>query len=57
MKPRDTLMRALSANPVDRLFDSIDLPIGSWARDGLEARLLFCNESYLRWASRRASNS
>jgi diguanylate cyclase (GGDEF)-like protein/PAS domain S-box-containing protein len=52
MKPGDTLMRSLSANPVDPLFGSIDLPIGRWARDGEEARLLFCNEPYLRWASR-----
>lgn len=52
MKPDDTPIRALSANPVERLVDSIDLPIGRWARDGDEARLLFCNVPYLRWASR-----
>ncbi|MEO5733076.1 MAG: PAS domain-containing protein, partial [Rubrivivax sp.] len=52
MKPNDTPMRALSANPAARLVDSIDLPIGRWARDGDQARLLFCNAPYSRWAGR-----
>lgn len=52
MKTNETPMRALSANPAARLFDSIDLPIGRWARDGDEARLLICNAPYSRWAGR-----
>ncbi len=34
---------------VERLVTSIDLPIGRWDRD---ARLVFCNDHYLRWAAR-----
>jgi diguanylate cyclase (GGDEF)-like protein/PAS domain S-box-containing protein len=49
MKLDDTPQRALSANPAERLVDSIDLPIGRWDR---EARLLFCNAPYTRWAGR-----
>ena len=45
MKPDDAPARALSANPAERLVDSIDLPIGRWDRD---ARLLFCNLPYTR---------
>lgn len=52
MKPDDTPMQALSANPAERLVDSIDLPIGRWVRDGDGARLVFCNTPYLRWAGR-----
>jgi diguanylate cyclase (GGDEF)-like protein/PAS domain S-box-containing protein len=34
---------------VERLIAAIDLPIGRWDRD---ARLVFCNDHYLRWAAR-----
>jgi len=34
---------------VERLVDVIELPIGRWDRD---ARLVFCNTPYLRWAMR-----
>ncbi len=34
---------------VERLITAIDLPIGRWDRD---ARLVFCNDHYLRWAAR-----
>ena len=34
---------------VERLIAAIDLPIGRWDRD---ARLVFCNDHYLRWAVR-----
>jgi diguanylate cyclase (GGDEF)-like protein/PAS domain S-box-containing protein len=49
MKLDDTPPRALSADPAERLVDAIDLPIGRWDRD---ARLLFCNAPYVRWAGR-----
>ena len=52
MKPDDTPLRALSANPAERLVDAVDLPIGRWVRDGDQARLLFCNAPYTRWAGR-----
>jgi len=52
MKPDDPPSRALSANPAERLVDAIDLPIGRWGRAGDEARLLFCNVPYTRWAGR-----
>ncbi len=52
MKSNDTPMRALSANPAERLVDSIDLPIGRWVLDGDKACLLFCNAPYARWAGR-----
>ncbi len=52
MKTNEAPMGALSTNPAARLFDSIDLPIGRWARDGDEARLLICNAPYSRWAGR-----
>jgi len=51
MKLDDPPERAFSADPAERLVDAIDLPIGRWDRD---ARLLFCNEPYTRWAGRRA---
>ena len=34
---------------IERLVDAIRLPIGRWDR---EARLVFCNDSYLIWAGR-----
>ncbi|HJV63393.1 MAG TPA: GGDEF domain-containing protein [Albitalea sp.] len=34
---------------IERLVDVIDLPIGRW---DAQARLVFCNEPYLRWAER-----
>jgi diguanylate cyclase (GGDEF)-like protein/PAS domain S-box-containing protein len=55
MKLDDTPARALSADPAERLVDSIELPIGRWGRPGPgvdEARLLFCNAPYTRWAGR-----
>jgi diguanylate cyclase (GGDEF)-like protein/PAS domain S-box-containing protein len=52
MKLDDAPARALSANPAERLVDSVDLPIGRWDR---EARLLFCNQPYVRWAGRPSS--
>ncbi len=52
MKLNDTPARALYANPAERLVDAIDLPIGRWGRD---ARLLFCNVPYTRWAGRASS--
>lgn len=36
-------------NHIERLADVIELPIGRWDHD---ARLLFCNTPYLRWAAR-----
>lgn len=33
---------------IERLIAAIDLPIGRWDRD---ARLVFCNDHYLRWAA------
>jgi diguanylate cyclase (GGDEF)-like protein/PAS domain S-box-containing protein len=53
MKLDDTPPRALSANPAERLVDAIDLPIGRWDRD---ARLLFCNQPYTRWAGRSSAD-
>ena len=50
MMPDNTPTRALTANSAERFVNSIDLPIGRWARDGDEARLLFCNAPYSRWA-------
>jgi diguanylate cyclase (GGDEF)-like protein/PAS domain S-box-containing protein len=52
MKLDDTPARAFSADPAERLVDAIDLPIGRWGRWGQEARLLFCNGPYTRWAGR-----
>ncbi len=55
MKLDDTPSRALSADPAERLVDSIDLPIGRWGRSGrsgCNATLLFCNGPYTRWAGR-----
>jgi diguanylate cyclase (GGDEF)-like protein/PAS domain S-box-containing protein len=52
MRPDDTPSNALSANPAERLVDAIDLPIGRWSRSGDDARLLFCNKPYTRWAGR-----
>jgi diguanylate cyclase (GGDEF)-like protein/PAS domain S-box-containing protein len=52
MKLDDTPARALSADPAERLVDAIDLPIGRWVMSGDEARLLFCNVPYTRWACR-----
>ena len=49
VKPNDTPASNLSANPAERLVDAIALPIGRWDRD---ARLLFCNAPYTRWAGR-----
>jgi len=37
---------------VEKLVDSIDLPIGRWDR---EARLTFCNRPYVAWAGRSES--
>ncbi|MEO6030416.1 MAG: diguanylate cyclase [Burkholderiaceae bacterium] len=34
---------------IERLVDAVGLPIGRWNR---EARLVFCNPSYLAWAAR-----
>jgi len=34
---------------IERLIAAIDLPIGRWDRD---ARLVFCNDHYIRWAGR-----
>ncbi len=49
VKLDDTPTANLSANPAERLVDAIALPIGRWNR---EARLLFCNAPYCRWAGR-----
>lgn len=49
VKRDDTPASSLSANPAERLVDAIALPIGRWDR---EARLLFCNAPYTRWAGR-----
>jgi PAS domain-containing protein len=53
MKLDDTPPRALSTDPAERLVDAIDLPIGRWDR---EARLLFCNGPYTRWACRPSAD-
>ena len=45
----DTPAATLRTNPAERLVDAIALPIGRWDR---EARLLFCNAPYTRWAGR-----
>lgn len=45
----DTSALVLSADPAERLVDAVDLPIGRWDRD---ARLVFCNLPYTRWAGR-----
>jgi diguanylate cyclase (GGDEF)-like protein/PAS domain S-box-containing protein len=45
-------LRTLSADPAERLVDAIDLPIGRWTMSGADARLLFCNVPYTRWACR-----
>ncbi len=52
MKLDDTPSRALSADPAERLVESINLPIGRWGRSGRDATLLFCNGPYTRWAGR-----
>jgi len=49
LKLDDTPAPSLSANPAERLVDAIALPIGRWNRD---ARLLFCNAPYVRWAGK-----
>ena len=49
MKLDDTPAAGLNPNPTERLVDAIALPIGRWDRD---ARLLFCNGPYTRWAGR-----
>ena len=49
---KDTPTTSLSANPAERLVDAIALPIGRWDR---EARLLFCNAPYTRWAGTPSS--
>ena len=49
VKLDDTPAASLSANPAERLVDAIALPIGRWDQD---ARLLFCNAPYSRWAGR-----
>ncbi len=49
VKLDDTPVASLSANPAERLVDAIALPIGRWDRD---ARLLFCNAPYARWAGK-----
>lgn len=56
MKLDDTPARALSADPAERLVDAIDLPIGRWVMSGDEARLLFCNVPYTRWACRPSAD-
>ena len=56
MKLDDTPARALSADPAERLVDAIDLPIGRWVMSGDEARLLFCNAPYTRWACRPSAD-
>jgi diguanylate cyclase (GGDEF)-like protein/PAS domain S-box-containing protein len=56
MKLDDTPTRALSADPAERLVDAVDLPIGRWALSGDEARLLFCNMPYTRWAGRSSAD-
>jgi len=58
MKLDDTPARSLSADPAERLLDSIELPIGRWGRSAAnadEARLLFCNTPYTRWAGRSSA--
>ena len=52
MKLDDAPAASLSANPAERLVDAIALPIGRWDRD---ARLLFCNAPYCRWAGKPSS--
>jgi diguanylate cyclase (GGDEF)-like protein/PAS domain S-box-containing protein len=47
--------RTLSADPAERLVDAVDLPIGRWVMSGDQARLLFCNVPYTRWACRPSS--
>ena len=49
VKPDDAFAARLSANPAERLVDAIALPIGRWNRD---ARLIFCNVPYTRWAGK-----
>lgn len=49
VKLNDAPADTLSASPAARLADAIALPIGRWDRD---ARLLFCNAPYSRWAGR-----
>jgi diguanylate cyclase (GGDEF)-like protein/PAS domain S-box-containing protein len=59
MKRDDPSDRTLSANPAERLVDAIELPIGRWGRSGqgnAEARLLFCNAPYTRWAGRPSAD-
>jgi len=56
MKLDDTPTRALSADPAERLVDAVDLPIGRWVMSGDEARLLFCNVPYTRWAGRSSAD-
>jgi diguanylate cyclase (GGDEF)-like protein/PAS domain S-box-containing protein len=55
MKLDDTPPRTLSANPAERLVDAIDLPIGRWGAADGEARLLFCNVPYTRWACKSSA--
>jgi diguanylate cyclase (GGDEF)-like protein/PAS domain S-box-containing protein len=53
MKLDDTPQRVLSADPAERLVDAIDLPIGRWDAN---ARLLFCNAPYTRWAGKAGAD-
>jgi diguanylate cyclase (GGDEF)-like protein/PAS domain S-box-containing protein len=55
MKPDDLPSPTLASDPAQRLIDAVDLPIGRWARSGGEARLLFCNRPYTRWAGRTSA--
>jgi diguanylate cyclase (GGDEF)-like protein/PAS domain S-box-containing protein len=47
IKSRDAALQ--SAARVHQVLGAVDLPIGGWDRD---ARLVFCNEPYERWARR-----
>jgi diguanylate cyclase (GGDEF)-like protein/PAS domain S-box-containing protein len=47
IKSRDAAL--LSAARVHQVLSAVDLPIGGWDRD---ARLIFCNQPYERWARR-----
>jgi diguanylate cyclase (GGDEF)-like protein/PAS domain S-box-containing protein len=49
VKPDDASAARPSADPAERLVDAIALPIGRWDRD---ARLIFCNAPYTRWAGK-----
>lgn len=49
MKLDDTPASTLRTHPAERLVDAITLPIGRWDS---QARLLYCNQPYARWAGR-----